>query len=77
MLLLLDVFGSIRGNQRPWIDHDLAILEYNLSLHSRLDLPGGRYFFFLSSLPFLWKRKRVLFPLGLYNADVIAKNQSF
>lgn len=53
VLLLLDVLGCVRGDQRPRIDHDFPILEHHLSLHSRLDLPGRGYLLLLPCLPFL------------------------
>lgn len=53
MLLLLDIFGRVSGDKGPGIDDDLAVLENNLSLHPRLDLPRCGNLLFLTSLPFL------------------------
>lgn len=53
MFLLLDILGSVRGNERTRIDNDFAIFENDLPFHPGLDLPGGRDLLFLASLPFL------------------------
>lgn len=53
MLLLLDVLGRIRRNKGSGVDDNLAILEDDLSLHPRLDLPRGGNLLLLAGLPFL------------------------
>lgn len=53
MLLLLDIFGSVCGDKRSRIDDDFAVLEDDLPLHPRLDLPRGGNLLLLAGLPFL------------------------
>jgi hypothetical protein len=53
MLLLFDVLGRVRCNERSRVHDDLAILEDNLPLHPGLDLPRGGDLFLLPCLPFL------------------------
>lgn len=53
MLLLLNVLGRVRSNEGSRVDNDLAVLEDNLPLHPRLDLPRGGNLLFLAGLPFL------------------------
>lgn len=43
----------------PGVDEDSAVLQHQLALHPRRDLPRSRHLACFTSHPFLWKRQQL------------------